>query len=281
MNRAALPPLAHIRKEALAAMHEDLGAKPQSLARWVPAGTGKARIICRQAAILCGAAWCDLVFKSLPGSAICNWFLEDGDAIRANACVAEITAPLRSLLLGERTALNFLQLLSGVATTTSGYVKAVGKRALITDTRKTIPGLRASQKYAVRCGGGHNHRMGLHDATLLKENHIAACGGLEQAFALARGSGKAGKKPMVEAENIRQVRTALALGADFILLDNFNLRQLRRAVEINRGQATLEASGGITLRKAKAIAATGVNRMAVGLLTRDVKSVDFSLLHCQ
>ena len=278
MSRPALPPQAHIRGEALTALREDLGAKPHGLERWVPAGRGKARIICRQAAVLCGVAWCEQVFRSLPGKATCRWRLKDGDAVKANTCVAEITAPQRSLLLGERTALNFLQLLSGVATTTRGYVKAVGRRALITDTRKTIPGLRMSQKYAVRCGGGHNHRMGLHDATLIKENHIAACGGLEQAYALAS---KSGTKPMVEVENIRQARSALALGADFLLLDNFSLRQLRRAVEINQGKATLEASGGITLRNARAVAATGVDRMAIGPLTRDLKSVDFSMLHCR
>lgn len=278
MSKLPPPPRNHIASEVRAALHEDLGTRPGQIERWIPAGSGRAKIICRQQAVICGSAWCDAAFRKLDQGMLCHWKVADGTKVKSNSCVAEISGSRRALLLGERTALNFLQLLSGIATTTAKYIQAAGSSVKLTDTRKTIPNLRLSQKYAVRCGGGHNHRSGLYDATLVKENHIHACGGLTEAISLAKLSGT--QSPMLEVENIGQLRQALALGIDFVLLDNFNLRQLRQAVKINDGQATLEASGNISLNNIAKVAATGVDRIAVGRLTRDVESVDFSLLHC-
>ena len=268
----------HVASEVRAALREDLGARPERVERWIPTGSGRAKIICRQQAVICGSAWCDASFRKLDGKMICRWKVPDGTMVKPNSCVAEISGSLRALLLGERTALNFLQLLSGIATSTAKYAQAAGSVVKVTDTRKTIPSLRLSQKYAVRCGGGNNHRMGLYDAVLLKENHIHACGGLTKALSLASRS--AAQPPMLEVENIEQLRQALALGIGFVLLDNFSLRQLRQAVRINDGKAILEASGNISLKNIAKVAATGVDRIAVGRLTKDVESVDFSLLHC-
>jgi nicotinate-nucleotide pyrophosphorylase (carboxylating) len=204
--------------------------------------------------------------------------MHDGDPVLAGQILCTLTGPVRALLTGERTALNFLQLLSGTATVTHRYVEAIaGTAAAILDTRKTLPGLRRAQKYAVRCGGGRNHRMGLYDAILIKENHIAAAGSVTAAVAAARRAAPVGTVVEVEVEDIGQLREALAAGADRLLLDNFSLKRLREAVQENRGRARLEASGGITLENVRAVAETGVDYISIGSLTKNVRAVDLSM----
>jgi len=237
-----------------------------------------ARVISREQAVLCGAAWFEEVYRQIDSTVHIDWLAQDGELLRPDQVVCRISGPARFLLTGERTALNFLQLLSGTATETRRYVDAVrGTGATILDTRKTLPGLRTAQKYAVRCGGGENHRMGLFDGILIKENHIAAAGSVTAALAAARAHVTPAVLLEVEVENLSQLDEALAAGAPRILLDNFTIEQLKEAVRRSRARAQLEASGGISLESVREIAATGVHYISIGGLTKHVRAVDLSL----
>lgn len=257
------------------ALSEDIGTGDLT-AQLIPAATvSTAEVICRQQAVLCGRAWFDQVFRQLDEGVSVNWLLEDGDTITAGQIVCQLKGSTRAILSGERSALNFLQLLSATATLTHAYVQKLGDtKTRLLDTRKTIPGLRSAQKFAVVCGGGKNHRMGLYDAILIKENHILAAGSIENAVRQAKLSQRAVE---VEVENIKELEQAIAAGADSILLDNFDLETMRQAVEINAGRAKLEVSGGVEIDSLSAIAATGVDYISVGALTKHVQAVDFSL----
>ncbi len=237
----------------------------------------KAQVIVREDAVLCGAPWFDAVMQACDASIVVDWQYAEGDLMHADSVVCRIEAPARALLTAERSALNFLQLLSGVATKTRHYaVLTEGTRAAVLDTRKTLPGLRLAQKYAVRVGGGKNQRLALYDGILIKENHIAAAGGIapamQQAFDL-----NAGVSIQVEVENLDELHQALDAGATSILLDNFSTDMMREAVSINAGRALLEASGGVDHSTLRAIAETGVDRISIGSLTKDVKATDYSL----
>ena len=259
------------------ALTEDIGAADLT-GLLVPAEERvKAQVIVREDAVLCGAPWFDAVMARCHPAVEIEWHYAEGDAMTANSVVCKIDAPARALLTAERSALNFLQLLSAVATATAKYVAMVsGTHAAILDTRKTMPGLRLAQKYAVRVGGGKNQRLALYDGILIKENHIAAAGGigaaLQQAFNL-----KSQATIQIEVESLDELQTALSAGATSILLDNFTTEMMRQAVAINAGRALLEASGGVDERTVRAIAETGVDRISIGGLTKDIKATDFSL----
>ncbi|QJQ00903.1 nicotinate-nucleotide pyrophosphorylase [Herbaspirillum rubrisubalbicans] len=237
----------------------------------------KARVIVREAAVLCGAPWFEAVMTRLDPRLQVSWAYAEGDLMAADSQVCSIEGPARALLTAERGALNFLQLLSGVATATRRYVEVVqGTGAAILDTRKTLPGLRLAQKYAVRVGGGANQRLALYDGILIKENHIAAAGGITAAVAAALKL-NAGVSIQVEVESIAELDEALQAGAQSILLDNFSLEMMRQAVALNAGRALLEASGGINMQTVRVIAETGVDRISIGSLTKDIQATDFSL----
>ncbi len=261
----------------LAALLEDIGSGDLT-GKLVPDDTRvRARVIVREDAVLCGAPWFDGVMNALDQNTEIDWQYTEGDMMRAGSVVCNIDAAPRSLLTAERVALNFLQLLSGVASATRQYVEVVaGTKAAILDTRKTLPGLRQAQKYAVRVGGGKNQRMALFDGILIKENHIAAAGGVGKALAAAAALGS-GKPVQIEVETLAQLAEALGAGATSVLLDNFELDAMREAVKLNAGRALLEASGGVSLDSVRAIAETGVDRISVGSLTKDVKATDYSL----
>jgi nicotinate-nucleotide pyrophosphorylase (carboxylating) len=236
-----------------------------------------ARVVVREAAILCGAPWFEGVMAQLDARIQIRWHYAEGDLMGADSEVCAIEAPARALLTAERSALNFLQLLSGVATATRRYVDVVqGTRASIFDTRKTMPGLRLAQKYAVRVGGGKNQRLALYDGILIKENHIAAAGGIAPALSAAQRL-ESGVSIQIEVEDIEQLKAALASGATSVLLDNFTLEAMRDAVKITQGKALLEASGGINMETVRAIAETGVDRISIGNLTKDIRATDYSL----
>ena len=259
------------------ALREDLGDGDVTAAL-IPAETiSSARVISREAAVLCGQRWFDSVFRQLESGVAIHWEAEDGAAIAPGQTLCQLTGPARALLSGERTALNFLQTLSGTATLARRYQEQVKDLSVtILDTRKTIPGLRMAQKYAVRCGGCSNHRMGLYDGVLIKENHILACGSVSAAIARARACAPA--LPIeVEVENLEELAEALENDADIILLDNFPPELLRRAVALNNGRSRLEASGGITLDNIRRIAQSGVDYISVGALTKDVRAIDLSM----
>jgi len=244
----------------------------------VPDTAAHAELITREDAVLCGTTWVDSVFNQLDSRVQVIWLKRDGEHITAGTVIAQLQGPVRALLTGERCALNFLQMLSGTATQTAHFVDALrGTPARILDTRKTIPGMRRAQKYAVACGGGHNHRMGLYDAVLIKENHIRAAGSVTNALALARAAGTDDCPIEIEVENLDQLHEALRAGAVRILLDNFNLDKLADAVRETAGRATLEASGGITLDNIRAVANTGVDFISVGSLTKNLHAIDLSL----
>jgi nicotinate-nucleotide pyrophosphorylase (carboxylating) len=276
----ATPPPDQIRADVRRALDEDVGSGDLT-ASLIPADRqATATIICRQAALVCGRPWVDEVLHQLSPSAQVRWLIEDGGRTTPGAKVVEITGAARELLTAERTCLNFLQTLSAVATKTARYVEAVrGTRAAILDTRKTLPGLRVAEKYAVRCGGGQNHRMGLYDAILIKENHIAAAGGLTAAFRAAQAL--ASHKPVafiqVEVETLVQLREALEAGVTMVLLDNMDLPTLRQAVALAAGRCSLEISGGVTFEALPELAATGVDRISVGGLIKDIQAVDYSM----
>ena len=237
-----------------------------------------ARVLARESAVICGAPWVEAAVHALDPDARIDWRVAEGQRCAPDEVVLTIEGSARALLSAERTALNFLQLLSAVATKTRSYVDAVkGTRARIVDTRKTLPGLRLAQKYAVRTGGGTNHRIGLHDAVLIKENHIAAAGGVTAVLQAARAVAAQAAFIEIEVETLAQLREALAAGATMLLLDNMPLAQLHEAVRINAGQAILEISGGVTFDGLRALAETGVDRISIGTLTKDVKAVDFSM----
>lgn len=261
-----------------AALREDIGECDWT-AMLTPANRNAgAHVICRSGTVLCGQAWFDACLHRLDPESRVTWAAGEGATIAAGTVVCRIEGRARALLTAERAALNFLQTLSAAATITQAYVRAVaGTRAAIVDTRKTLPGLRLAQKYAVRTGGGTNHRLGLYDAVLIKENHIAAAGGVSAALARARGLAPSGVWLQIEVETLDQLREALAAGASMILLDNMSLAQMREAVGINAGRAKLEASGGVALDTVRAIAETGVDRISIGALTKDVKAADFSM----
>lgn len=267
-----------IERDVSAALAEDVGSGDASALLLPESKSARAIVVCRQEAVLCGQAWFEACFRRLDPGAAVSWLAREGERVAAGARVCEVRGKARALLSAERSALNFLQVLSAVATSTRRLVDAAaGTRAKIVDTRKTLPGLRAAQKYAVRAGGGSNHRMGLYDAMLIKENHIAAAGGVGPALAAARKHAAPGVWMQIEVENLDQLKEALAAGATMILLDNMTVDQLREAVRIAGDRAELEASGGVTLENVRAIAETGVHRISSGALTKDVKAVDFSL----
>ena len=259
------------------ALDEDIGSGdltgllvPQH--EWV-----QARVLVREAAILCGAPWFEAVMARLDPSIQIDWQYAEGDRMQADTPVCLIDAPARALLTAERCALNFLQLLSGVATATRRYVDVIeGTAAVILDTRKTLPGMRLAQKYAVRVGGGSNQRLALYDGILIKENHIAAAGGIAAAMLQAQAI-NADVSIQIEVETIAQLTEALRAGATSILLDNFSLDVMREAVTISAGMALLEASGGVNLKTVRAIAETGVDRISIGSLTKDIDATDYSL----
>ena len=261
-----------------AALEEDVGGGDLT-AQLIPEdAAGHARVLTREDAVLCGTAWFEACFRALDPAVQIAWHAADGDRIHAGQTVCEITGPARALLTAERTALNFLQTLSAVATETHRYVDAIaGTRAKIHDTRKTLPGLRLALKYAVKCGGGENQRIGLYDGILIKENHIAAAGGIAPALAAAFRLAGAGVSVQIEVETLDQLEEALQAGATLILLDNFDLEGMREAVRLAAGRAALEASGGVTLDSVRAIAETGVDRISVGGLTKSVRAVDLSM----
>jgi nicotinate-nucleotide pyrophosphorylase (carboxylating) len=260
------------------AITEDVGTGDLTAALVSPQTRAEARVITREDAVLCGTAWFDEVFRQLDDRIRIDWHAKDGDPVRAGDTLCELRGPARALLTGERTALNFLQLLCGTATRAHHYAEAVrGTRAVILDTRKTVPGLRRAQKYAVACGGGRNHRLGLYDAILIKENHIAAAGSVTAALASARRAAPQGVLVEIEVENLGQLREALAAGADHLLLDNFSVGDLKAAVAEARGRAKLEASGGVDLSGIRAIAETGVDYISVGEMTKSIRAVDLSM----
>jgi nicotinate-nucleotide pyrophosphorylase (carboxylating) len=271
---------ADLGAQVAAALREDIGAGDVTAAL-VPAGQRvHGRVIVREDAVLCGSAWVAEVFHQLDPAVQVSWRARDGDQLRAGATVFEIAGPARAVLTGERTALNFLQLLSGTATTTRHFVAALaGTACRVLDTRKTLPGLRSAQKYAVRCGGGENHRMGLYDRVLIKENHIAAAGSIGAAIAAARrGAGKLMVE--VEVESLPELEAALDAAPDIVMLDDFPLADLEAAVALRNARASavkLEASGSVTLAGIRAVAATGVDYVSVGSLTKHVHAVDLSM----
>ncbi len=277
MNR--LPPLNLINEQVGLALSEDLGAGDLTAELLDEHVLARAHILCREDAVICGVAWVNQVFTQLDGSIELDWRVADGDAVTPGSVLCRLQGNNRSLLSGERTALNYLQTLSATATVTRRYVEAVeGTGVTILDTRKTIPGLRVQQKYAVACGGGRNHRIGLYDAILLKENHVQIAGSIGAALKRANRIATDGVEIEVEVESLAQLDEALSAGAKRILLDNFGLKMLRDAVEMNAGQARLEASGGVNLVTIRSIAETGVDDISVGALTKDVRAVDLSML---
>lgn len=260
------------------ALAEDVGSGDLTAGLIDPATQAVATIICREAAVICGQPWVTEVLRRVAPSARAQWFVADGGRCEPNQKIVQISGSARELLTAERTCLNFLQTLSAVATKTAQYVAHVqGTNVAIVDIRKTLPGLRVAQKYAVRCGGGKNHRMGLYDAMVIKENHIAAAGGLRQAVEAARRVGERASFIQVEVETLAQLQTALDNGVNMVLLDNMPIERIREAVRITAGRASLEISGGVNLETLRALAETGVDRISVGGLTKDIKAVDFSM----
>lgn len=268
---------AAFEQNILAALLEDVGAGDLT-GMLVPLEPRvKARVIVREEAVLCGAPWFEGVMLAVDQDIEIGWQYAEGDSMAADSVVCTIEGSPRSLLTAERAALNFMQLLSGVASATRRYVDVIaGTNAAILDTRKTLPGLRQAQKYAVRVGGGKNQRMALYDGILIKENHIAAAGGVTRALENANAL-DAGVTVQIEVETIAQLEEALAAGVQSVLLDNFDLDMMREAVKVNAGRALLEASGGINMQTVRAIAETGVDRISIGSLTKDVRATDYSL----
>lgn len=271
-----------ITRSVAAALNEDLAYQEPALgditAGLIPAEQqAHARVICREPCTVAGRPWVEEVFRQLGSTVELIWHVKDGDRVDANACLFELQGPARAILTGERTALNFLQTLSATATEVARYADALKHtQTRILDTRKTLPGLRAAQKYAVTCGGGQNHRIGLFDAFLIKENHILACGSIPKAVETARLQHP--DKPVeVEVESLDELQAALSARADIIMLDNFDLESIRKAVAINQGQAKLEVSGNITIERLGELAETGVDYISSGALTKNVQAIDLSL----
>lgn len=272
----------HIEQNVRLALEEDIGSGDLTAQLIPEAASGRATVITRQPMVLCGVRWFEGCFHALHPNCEIRWQVREGEDAGANQVLCEISGNARAMLTAERPALNFLQLLSATATETRRYVQAVaGTRAKVMDTRKTLPGLRMAQKYAVRVGGGHNQRIGLFDGVLIKENHIIAAGGIGRALAAAHRLAPRGATTQIEVENLEELREALDAGAKLVLLDNFNLQGMRDAVALNDKRATaraeLEASGGVNLETVRAIAETGVDRISIGSLTKDVRAVDLSM----
>ncbi|MGL5653147.1 carboxylating nicotinate-nucleotide diphosphorylase [Vibrio misgurnus] len=273
---------ADITRSVSDALKEDLGGTldpaADITASLIPADRiSSATIITREAGVFCGQQWAQQVFEQLGGQVHIEWHVQDGDTLTPNQTLCTLTGPARILLTGERSAMNFIQTLSGCATLTARYVRELqGTQCRLLDTRKTIPGLRSALKYAVTCGGGHNHRVGVFDAYLIKENHIIACGGITQAVTRAKQLNP-GKPVEVETESLAELEEAIRAGADIIMLDNFSLEMMREAVNINAGRAELENSGNITLDNLKQCAETGVDYISVGALTKHVRALDLSM----
>ena len=270
------------RRNVEDALREDIGTGDWT-AMLVPAGRRtRAQVVVREDAVLCGRDWFDAVFAALQKDVRIEWLFAEGAEMSSGSTVCRIEAESRALLSAERPALNFLQLLSGTATTTRRHVRAIEgaspnpKGCAILDTRKTIPGLRQAQKYAVRVGGGYNQRLALWHGILIKENHIAAAGGVAQVMSQALAL-NAGVEIQIEVETLDQLRQALDAGATSVLLDNFTLARVREAVAITAGRALLEVSGGVTLDRLREIAATGVDRISIGALTKDLRAIDYSM----
>lgn len=268
---------AEIEANVRRALLEDVGSGDIT-AQLIPAERlAKATVISRDAAVIAGTAWVDAVFRQLDPRVAVHWQIVDSDRVQPNQALFHLEGPARSLLTGERSALNFLQLLSGVATRAQRYADMVADTQVkLLDTRKTLPGLRMAQKYAVTCGGCHNHRIGLFDAFLIKENHIAACGGIAEAITAAHKIAP-GKPVEIEVESLDELKQALDGGADIIMLDELSLDDMREAVRLTAGRAKLEASGGVTDATLRTIAETGVDYISIGTLTKDVKAVDLSM----
>jgi nicotinate-nucleotide pyrophosphorylase (carboxylating) len=268
---------AEIEANARRALSEDIGSGDIT-AQLIPAERlAHARVITRDAAVICGSAWVDAVFRQLDPRVAVHWQVADGERVAPNQTLFSLEGPARALLSGERSALNFLQTLSAVATRCRHFADLVeGTGVKLLDTRKTLPGLRLAQKYAVTQGGCHNHRIGLYDAFLIKENHIAACGGIVQAISAAHGIAP-GKPVEVEVESLDELQQALDAGADIVMLDELSLEDMRTAVRLTAGRAKLEASGGINETTLRIIAETGVDYISIGSLTKDVKAVDLSM----
>lgn len=278
MSSATLSDLAQVITENVAAaLREDVGSGDLT-AGLIPAQQhARARVITREAAVVAGSAWVDEVFRVLDPQVTVSWQVADGDRVAPDQVLFELQGPARALLTGERSALNFLQLLSGTATRCRHYADLVQDTAVrLLDTRKTLPGLRRAQKYAVTCGGCYNHRIGLFDAFLIKENHIAACGGIAQAVDAARHLAP-GRPVEVEVENLQELEQALAAGADIVMLDELSLADMRTAVTLTADRAKLEASGGVNEVTLLGIAQTGVDYISIGTLTKDVKAIDLSM----
>jgi len=268
-----------IRRQVALALQEDLGDGDLTAGLIGADALSRVEIICREAAVLCGTDWFDEVFRQLCADVTIEWQAHDGDRLQPGQCICQLQGNTRCLLSGERAALNYLQTLSATATLARRYADAVaGTGARVLDTRKTIPGLRLQQKYAVSCGGCANHRIGLFDAILIKENHIHAAGSARLALQTAMAMAPAGIGIEIEVESLEQLAEVLEAGAKRVLLDNFDLERLRQAVELNDGRARLEASGNVNLETIRAIAETGVDDISVGALTKDLKAVDFSML---
>ena len=280
---------AQIHRDVQAALVEDLGAYTPVQAETLGASdltaqlipehhSGHAHVVTRQDMVLCGTLWFEECFRALDANCDIHWQLREGEPATTGQTLCEVHGDARAMLSAERPALNFLQTLSATATATRRYVDAVaGTRAKIMDTRKTLPGLRVAQKYAVHCGGGHNQRIGLYDGILIKENHIVAAGGIRPALEQALRIAPPDASVQIEVEDLEQLREALDAGAELVLLDNFELDAMREAVKLTQGRAQLEASGGVNLDTVRAIAETGVDRISIGSLTKDVQAIDLSM----
>jgi len=277
-----LPPAHHIASLVSQALSEDVGQQDWT-ALLIEADThGQARVIAREAATICGQAWFDEAFRQVDGRCQVKWRVTEGQHVAADTVLCEITGPARALLTAERTALNLLQTLSAVASETRRYAELIaGTRARILDTRKTLPGMRLAQKYAVTVGGGVNQRIGLYDGILIKENHIMAAGSITQALQRARELAPPQVSIQVEVENLAELQEALSAGCTLILLDNMSLDDMREAVRLSAGRALLEASGGVDFGTVRAIAETGVDRISIGKLTKDVRAIDLSMRFSQ
>ncbi len=277
MTTTALEPPADLDTQVQRALAEDLGTGDLTASLIAAEAVGRGRIIARQPAVVCGTAWVEAVFRQVAADIASSWTCQDGDRVCADTVLCHLEGPARGILTGERTALNFLQTLSATATRTRQFVDAsAGTSARILDTRKTLPGLRTAQKYAVACGGGYNHRLGLFDGILIKENHIRSAGSITAAVTAAHS--RYPDVPIeVETENLEELQEALATPAVRIMLDNYSLAALRRAVELTAGRCALEASGNVSLENVHAIAATGVDFISIGSLTKDITAVDLSL----
>ena len=277
MPYRSLPPMTEITANVTAALNEDIGSGDLT-AQLIPATRqAEATLLCRDAAVVCGRPWVDRCFELLDPTIRIEWLVEEGAEVAPDTLLARLHGAARALLTGERTALNFLQTLSATATRSRQFADLVRDYPVqLLDTRKTLPGLRLAQKYAVRCGGCHNHRLGLYDAFLIKENHIASLGSITAVITHARGIAP-NRKVEIEVESLAQLQEAIDAGADIVMLDNFNLEQMHQAVQLTAGRLKLEASGGMTAEQLRAVAATGVDYISLGTLTKDIKAIDLSM----